>query len=211
MAKLILLRHAESTWNLTGRYQGKIDTELSEQGQRQAALLAEGLDSVHLDAIYSSPLRRALHTAIVIGIARGLDVKVETDLTEIDHGTWNGLLKSEVEKQYGPLLQQWLTSPSKVRMPQGESLEDVSRRANRVIDHIVANHPGESVVVCSHNAVLKVVIATALGLDLDRFWAINIDNASISILEYGDRYPCLVSLNDTCHLGNTRSEYDQAL
>lgn len=205
------MRHAESTWNLTGRYQGRIDTELSEQGQEQARLLAESLGSIHLDAIYSSPLRRALHTAIAIGLPQNLDIQIESDLTEIDHGAWNGLLRSEVEKRYGPLLQQWLVSPSKVRMPRGESLGDVSVRANRSLVRILKVYPEGTAVICSHNAVLKVIIAASIGIDLDRFWVMGIDNASVSILEFGDRRSRLLCLNDTCHLGQYHSAPEQAL
>jgi probable phosphoglycerate mutase len=201
LCKLILVRHAESTWNLTGRYQGRIDTELSELGQRQASLIAERLKSFPISAIYSSPLRRALHVAIIIALAQGLDVNIEEELTEIDHGAWNGLLRSEVEKRYGPLLQQWLASPSKVKMPGGESLEDVAQRANRVVSQILKTHPEGTVVICSHNAVLKVIIATAIGIELDRFWAMGIDNGSMSVIEFDERYPRLSLLNDVCHLG----------
>lgn len=212
LTKLIFVRHAESTWNQTGRYQGRIDTELSDQGQKQAALLAERLKSLPLTAIYSSPLRRALHTGITIGVAQNMDIRVEPDLTEIDHGAWNGLLKSEVEKRFGPLLQQWLVSPSKVQMPGGESLVDVSQRANAVLSRILTNHSEGAVAICSHDAVLKVLIAALIGMDLDRFWAFGIDNASISIVECDQDCNHLLCLNDTCHLGQYRTEMgEQAL
>ena len=203
--KLFLVRHAESTWNLAGRYQGRIDTELSELGLKQAQRIAEHLKPFKMDAIYSSPLRRALHTAIAIALEQGMDVRVEEDLTEIDHGAWNGLLRSEVEKRYGPLYQLWLTSPSKVRMPGGESLTDVSERTRRVVSRIIKEHGDGQVVICSHNAVLRLIIADLLDLSLDRFWAIGIDNASISLLELGGGKPVLLRLNDTCHLGEFRS------
>ena len=209
MTKLILVRHAESTWNLTGRYQGRIDTELSEKGEKQAALLAEHLKSTPLVAIYSSPLRRALVTALGIGLAQNLDVQIEPNLTEIDHGEWNGLLKAEVEKRYGPLLQLWFTSPSKVQMPGGESLRDVSERSKEVVDRILHEHPGNNVALCSHDAVLKVTITDIIGVDLDCFWTIGIDNGSISIIEFGESYPRLLCLNDTCHLGEYRSNVEE--
>ncbi len=209
MTKLLLVRHAESTWNQTGRYQGRIDTELSDQGQKQASLLAERLISMPLAAIYASPLRRALHTAITIGVAQNMDIRVEPDLTEIDHGAWNGLLKDEVEKRFGPQLQQWLVAPSKVQMPGGESLVDVSQRAKAVLSRILADHPGGTVVLCSHDAVLKVLIADLIGIHLDRFWAFGICNASISIVECNQGFARLICLNDACHLGSYRTETDE--
>jgi len=209
LTKLILVRHGESTWNQTGRYQGRIDTELSEQGQKQASLLAERLSSIPLAAIYASPLRRALHTAITVGVAQNMDILVEPDLTEIDHGAWSGLLKDEVEKRFGPLLQQWLVTPSKVQMPRGESLVDVSERAKAVLSRILAEHPQATVVICSHDAVLKVIIADLIGMHLDRFWSFGICNASISIVECNRGFHSLLCLNDTCHLGPYRTETDE--
>lgn len=209
MTKLILVRHAESTWNQTGRYQGRIDTELSDQGQKQASLLAERLKSVPLAAIYASPLRRALHTAITIGVAQNMDIRVEPDITEIDHGAWSGLLKDEVEKRFGPLLQQWLVTPSRVQMPSGESLVDVSRRARAVLSHILVEHPEGTVAICTHDAVLKVLIADLIGMHLDQFWAFGICNASISIVECTQGYNRLLCLNDACHLGPYRTETDE--
>ncbi len=209
MTQLILVRHGESTWNQTGRYQGRIDTELSEQGQKQASLLAERLSSIPLAAIYASPLRRALHTAITVGVAQNMDILVEPDLIEIDHGAWSGLLKDEVEKRFGPLLQQWLVTPSKVQMPRGESLVDVSERVKAVLSRILAAHPQATVVICSHDAVLKVIIADLIGMHLDRFWSFGICNASISVVESNRGSNRLICLNDTCHLGPYRTETDE--
>ena len=206
MTRILLIRHGESTWNLIGRYQGRIDTELSELGIKQAELIAEHIKkNFRLSAIYSSPLRRALHTAIIIATRLGLGVEVREGLTEIDHVAWNGLLRSEVEKRYGPILEEWLTHPGRVRMPGGEGLFDVLERSWAVIEEILEKHRGEDVGVCSHNAVLKVLILKALSLPLDNFWKIGIDNASISVLEF-DGKPKLLYLNDTCFIGPYRSE-----
>lgn len=206
MTRLILVRHGESTWNLTGRYQGNIDTELSELGVRQSACVAERLRGMHLDAVYSSSLRRALHTAIAVALSHSLDIQVEEDLVEIDHGAWNGLLKEEVEKRYGPLLERWQLTPSQVKMPGGESLSDVARRVQRVLDRIADAHPQGSVAVCSHDAVLKTIVALSIGMDLDDFWTVRMDNASITVIDYDREGSHILVLNDTCHLGGSRSD-----
>lgn len=206
MTRLILIRHGESTWNLTGRYQGNIDTELSERGVQQAACVSERLKDVSLDAIYSSPLRRAFHTAIAVALPHSLDIQVDEDLIEIDHGAWNGLLKEEVEKRYGPLLERWLQTPSRVKMPGGESLGDVARRVQKALGRIAAAHPQGAVAICSHDAVLKTIVALSLGMDLDNFWGIRLDNASITIIDYDGEGSRILVLNDACHLGGWRSD-----
>ena len=186
-----------------------MDTDPSELGQDQAIRVAERLRSTPFHCIYSSPLKRALHAANAIAASQNLDVQIDEDLTEIDHGAWNGLLREEVEQRYGALLQAWFATPGRVKMPGGESLEEVRRRSRRAIDRVLARHEGQTVALCSHNAVLKVMIADLLDIGLDQFWAIAVDNASISIMEFTDGRPCLTVMNDTCHLGSRHSKQNE--
>ncbi len=204
--EILLVRHGESTWNEIGRYQGRIDTELSALGNRQAVATAQFLRAVPLDAIYASPLRRALVTAMYIANEQGKDVIIEESLTEIDHGRWNGLMRDEVEKQFGPLLELWQTEPSRAQMPGGESIGDVAQRALAGLERIVARHPGQRILIATHDAVLRVIVCHVLRLSLDQIWCIKTENASITTIEAepGQGYR-LVRMNDTCHLANLRS------
>lgn len=206
MTLLYLLRHGESAWNDVGRYQGRLDTPLSELGQHQAATIAEHLRPVPLDAIYSSPLRRALDTALVIAAGRPLEVHIEPDLVEIDHGHWNGLLREEVAQRYGSLLRLWQERPSLAQMPAGENLRQVSLRATEAIQRIAQGHPEGTVLVCTHDAVLRTILCWALGLDLDHLWSLGTENASLSLIEVVNQEVRLLQLNDTCYLGPLRSD-----
>lgn len=206
MTRLILVRHGETTWNVTGYYQGRTDTDLSERGRRQAAALARQLRGVQLDAVYSSPLRRALDTVEQVAREAGREVQVECGITEIEHGLWGGLHRSEVEERYGETLRLWLENPTQAEVPGAETLEEVRSRVEEAVACILERNPHQNVLICTHDAVLKVLITSALGLGLDSFWAIQVDNASISILEHGGQRARLVLLNDTCHLGPDRSD-----
>jgi broad specificity phosphatase PhoE len=181
--RVYLVRHGESTWNPTGRYQGRIDTELSELGQQQAELLGARLSAVKLNAVFSSPLQRAHDTAYAIASRHGLAVHEEPDLTEMDHGQWCGLLKSEVEHKFGPLLQRWYEHPATVDMPGGESLSQVQQRATTAIQAVIKAWPGGTVAVCTHDVVLKVLVAQVLGLDLDLFWSLRLEIGRASCRE----------------------------
>lgn len=200
-----LVRHGESAWNAQGRYQGRLDAPLSEMGLRQADLLARRLASVRLDAVYSAPLQRARVTAERIAAPHGLSVTDEPRLTEVDHGEWNGMLRSDVESRYPELARLWRESPDKVRMPGGESLADVRRRATAALDAIVLAHPNQAVLAVSHHVVLKVVLGTFLGMGLDGFWALEADQASVSIADLGGPWPLVTLVNDTCHLREERA------
>ena len=206
MTKLILVRHGETTWNVSGHYQGRTDTDLSERGRRQAAALARHLRGTHLDAIYSSPLKRALDTVEQVAADAGQEVHVERGFTEIEHGLWGGLHKSEVEERYGETLRLWLENPNLARVPGAETLEELRDRVLEAMSSILSRHPDRAVLICTHDAVLKVLVTSALGLGLESFWAIQVDNASISILEHDGERARLTLLNDTCHLGEDRSE-----
>ena len=168
--------------------------------------MAGRLRAVELAAVFSSPLQRAHDTAYAIAAPHGLAVHEEEDLTEMDHGQWCGLLRAEVEHKFAPVLRHWYEHPASVQMPGGESLAQVHQRAAAALQRILAAHPGGGVVVCTHDVVLKVLVADVLGMDLDLFWSLRLDNASLSVVDYTDRGPALVSLNDTCHLGEYRSD-----
>src|SRR5690349_17933268 len=102
--RLILVRHGESEWNRTGRYQGQEDAPLSELGLRQADALANRLKNESLDAIYTSPLQRALRTAEAIArFHPQVPFREDKALYEIHHGVWQGLLASEVRERYPDL------------------------------------------------------------------------------------------------------------
>lgn len=206
MTRLILVRHGETTWNVSGHYQGRTDTDLSDKGRRQAAALARRLRGLQLDAVYSSPLRRALDTVEQVAGEAGQEVLVEYGFTEIEHGLWGGLHRSEVEERYGETLRIWLENPTQADVPGAETLEQVRSRVLEGVSCILEKHPGQSVLICTHDAVLKVLLTSALGLGLDSFWSIQVDNASISILEHDGQRARLVLLNDTCHLGPERSD-----
>ena len=144
MTELILARHGETEWNVEEVFRGRIDVELNETGVRQAELLAEYLSSTKIDAIYSSPLRRALNTAEVIARYHKLEVKITPGLIDCDFGKWQGLRLQEVKDRYKELYAEWGNSPHLVKIPDGESLSEVRERALKVVSEVIAKHKGTS-------------------------------------------------------------------
>ncbi len=209
-ATLLLVRHAESEWNRLARYAGQRDVPLSDRGKRQAQCVAERLQRERLCAIYSSPLQRARETAEAIASRHRLKVTVDPRLSEIDHGLWQDLTVAQVQAQFPEEYALWHTAPHQLVMPQGECLSDVARRACVAEAEIVAKHSDGQVVICSHDAVLRVMLLDSLGLGLEHFGKWRIANASISILQadaQGDSCAFrLVRLNETAHLEGIESE-----
>lgn len=200
MARLLLIRHGQSRWNVEGRLQGQLNVPLSALGEQQAEAVARRLARMTLVAVHASPLRRALATAQAIARPHSLSVGIVPELTEIDHGDWQGRTLSEIATDDRDRLALWTRLPGRVRMPNGERLFDVRQRALAALAALAAEHAGQVVAVVSHEVVIKVVVAEALGLDYDHLPRLQIDNAAVTTVEYAAGQARLVTLNDTAHL-----------
>ena len=199
MTEIILARHGETAWNVEEIFRGRIDVELNETGLKQAELLAEYLREKEIEAVYSSPLRRALNTAQAVGDIHQLKVETVHGLIDMDFGEWQGLSVREVEERYKECYTDWINRPEKVKIPGGENLDDVRERATDVIDHLVEKHK-RTVFIVSHRVVNKVLICALLGLDNSHFWNIRQDTCGIIIFIYENGRYILTRHNDTSHL-----------
>jgi len=199
MAKLILARHGETLWNVEKIYRGRTDVSLDEAGIRQAELLGKYLSNWELEAIYSSPLSRALDTANIIASYQKVGVHIAEGLIDFDYGEWQSLTEQDAKRLHPALHNEWHNNPHNVKMPNGESLEDVRRRAIEVVNDVISQYQG-SVVLVSHRVVNKVLICSLLGLDNSSFWNIKQDVGGMTIFNYVDGRFVLTRHNDTSHL-----------
>lgn len=199
MTQIILVRHGETEWNAEEVFRGRIDIELNETGIKQAELLAEHLSDIKIDAICSSPLRRALKTAEMMASYHKLDVEIALGLIDFNYGKWQGLAHQEVKNKYKELYAKWINHPDKVKMPTGESLNDVRKRAMGVVGNIIAKHEG-TVALVSHRVVNKVLICALLGLDNSHFWNIRLDTCGITTFACENERFILTEHNNTSYL-----------
>jgi broad specificity phosphatase PhoE len=199
LTEIILARHGETEWNVHEVFRGRIDVELNQTGIRQAELLAEHLSHLKLDAVYSSPLKRALKTAEIIARYHKLEVEIAPALIDCDFGQWQGLRLQEVKDKYKELYAEWANSPHLVKIPDGESLNDVRERALGVVNEAVAKHKG-AIVLVAHRVVNKVLICALLGLDNSHFWNIRQDNCGITTFTYENKRFVLTEHNNTSYL-----------
>jgi broad specificity phosphatase PhoE len=199
LLKLILVRHGETEWNREEIFRGRADVHLNETGIRQAELLADYLKEADIEAILSSPLKRAISTAEIVARPHRLAVETVFGLIDFDYGEWGATTRREAENRYPALYQEWLTTPHLVTMPGGECLMGMRKRALDVVNSVVSSHSG-TVVLVSHRAVNKVIICALLGLDDSHFWNIRMDNAAITTFEYQNGTFILAGHNDTSFL-----------
>jgi probable phosphoglycerate mutase len=182
--RLYLIRHAvtaETGRKLSGRIAG---IPLSPEGKEMATALAEHLSSVSFKAIYTSPIERCRETAGALAAGRPTRPKIDRAFIEADYGKWSGRpLKSLYKlKAWGDLM----ASASRFRFPEGETLEEVQRRAVAGVELLAAEHRGSAVALASHADVIRTILAHYLGTPLDLIHRLDVLPASVSIV---DLYP----------------------
>jgi len=199
-SRIYLVRHGHSTANAKAILAGRDPkVSLTAKGVEQAEALSKSLADVNFSAIYSSPLPRCLETVAPILKARTkLSLVKLPGVIEMDYGKWSGKKLVNLAK-----LSLWKTiqnRPSLVRFPDGESFLEMADRAFRAVRESGA--PGKSVLICSHGDVIKSILTSALGLNLDNFQRLSVDPASISIIEISGDSSRVISVNDTSHLSS---------
>jgi broad specificity phosphatase PhoE len=201
--KLILIRHGETRWNNQRRIQGgSSDTVLSPTGKKQVKSLGLALKAEELSAIYSSPLQRALETAQAIArYHKHLKVQVEPELRELEVGDLEGATVESLGVDFSQFLLRWRDGEGAEKLPGGgESLVDLRNRAWSVTKRIVSDRQG-TVVLVSHYFVTVSIICAALGLPPKGIRRFRVGVGSMSVLDFRNGLPCLISLGDVCHLG----------
>jgi len=199
--KLILIRHGETYWNKERRVQGGgSDIELNDVGVKQAHKLASFLENENIDAIISSPLKRAMATAEAMASYHQLPIEVDDRLKEIEVGELEGLALSDLSTTFSQFLMQWWQRGGLEKLPEGESLVEMQERSWEVIDRLLAEHKNETVVVVSHYFVILAIIFKALDLPLKYLTKLKVDTGGVSVLEFGDYGPRLVTFNDISYL-----------
>ena len=201
MTTYLLVRHGQTEWNRVERFRGRLDIPLNALGRAQAKALATRLSSLPIAGLYSSPLGRAHETAEVIAKALDCELEAIPGLIDINYGQWQGLTPSQVAEKYPELHTRWLKAPHRVRFPEGESLDDVRKRATLTLQTLTARHPQETILLVGHQVVNRIILCIVLGLPNSCFWHIVQNNACLNRFhwEEGLGYS-LRLLNDTSHL-----------
>jgi len=178
---------------------GWSDEDLNELGYTQARRLSSRLASLPIASIFTSPLKRAYTTAMILAEPHKLGLTVLDDLTEIQLGDWQGLHMDKIKQRWPELWRQSRIDPSGLTMPNGESYRQVTERAIRVFKMVIEANRGKQAVIVTHEVIVKVLLAHVLGVSNSIYRRIEVDNASLSLIRVSNN-PQLVMLNDTSHL-----------
>ncbi|MDI3299109.1 MAG: histidine phosphatase family protein [Bacillota bacterium] len=210
--RLLLVRHGETLFNQSGRYQGHTDVPLSEQGRRQAEALAGRLAPVPVAAVWSSDLSRALETARVLARPHGLEVRVDRDLREMSFGAWEGLTREEIQARYADDWRLYVEDATRHAPTGGETLAQLEARAVGALRRALAalEEPEAeegrrgALLLVSHGGTIKVIASYLMGWNLHQRYRLVLDNTSLSVLDLQPddlRRSRLLRWNDTAHLG----------
>jgi probable phosphoglycerate mutase len=170
--EVVLVRHGETDWSRTLRHTGRTDVELTEEGERQARAVGEVLGGHEFARVLSSPLQRALETARLAGF----EPEVRAELAEWDYGEYEGMTTAQIRERV-PDWTIWRHDP-----PGGESLEQVTARADRVVEAL--ERVEGDVLVFSHGHLLRLVTARWLELDGTEGRLFALDSGTLSTLGY---------------------------
>jgi phosphoserine phosphatase len=182
--RIFLVRHGQTEWNRTHRFQGRSDVPLNEKGRNQARALAGALAGQSFTAIYASPLKRAVETArLATKYHPPIPFYTEDDFMEMALGDFEGVYGADWIKQYPDFLEAWQKNPATVQMPGGECLKEVQTRALKALNRIIATHPPETtLMICSHNFVILSILCHAMGISLDHFRELKQATAAYSVI-----------------------------
>ncbi|TFW34728.1 histidine phosphatase family protein [Massilia horti] len=201
---IILIRHGETAWNAERRLQGHLDIALNEEGERQAAALADALAHESFDLIVASDLLRARQTAEALARLHGMPVQIDRSLRERCYGGFEGLLYAEIEERFPLEFAAWQKRDVDAMLPPGANPGETFRQFHRrVIDTILswaASHPGKTLALVAHGGVLECAYRAARNLALETPRDFKVHNASINRFTVTDGVLALQSWGEVEHL-----------
>ena len=201
MTEIIIIRHGETEWNKTGRFQGHSDVPLSAEGRAQAAALGKNLVVDHVDAIYASDLTRAMETAAPLAQRFGLEVISDPLLRELNFGSWEGRNFNDVNAENPNAMKNFYTDPEQADIPESEPFPEFQRRVAGRVREIVAQERGKRIVIVSHGASIRILFADILSMPIRSIWHVSQLNTAVNKIRFEDDGFAVVTLmNDTSHL-----------
>lgn len=200
MLRIYLIRHGRTEWNETRRLQGQEDTDLSEEGRRQALRLATYFQDETVDAVYSSDLKRALKTARTLASPHGLEVHVNPGLREIHMGRWQGYTWEEVGQKFPKEQKAWLQNPYSNGPEGGENLQQVGDRTWKAFHSITSQFEEGHIALVSHGLVIGSLLCRFLGRPLAHWKELCPGNTGIATIEVNDGEYVVVNHDQGFHL-----------
>lgn len=198
MSRLVLIRHGEPEEWVRGRCYGDLDPGLSCTGREQVRRVRRWLQGQSVEAIYSSPRRRALESAELL-TADGRVVQ-DNRFREISFGEFESLTYEEIAERFPDTYEEWMRRPTEVSFPGGERFRAMTRRVREALCQVRDAHRGQVVVLVSHGGVNRIALADALGMPPSLIFRLHQDHGCVNVIDYVRDEPIVRLVNGACTL-----------
>jgi alpha-ribazole phosphatase len=198
--RLYLVRHGELVTSKEWRYVGQMDVKLNETGKKQIQNLSSRLSSEQIEMIFSSDLTRTIESAEIIGNKLEIINEPISELREINLGVWEGLTLEEIEESFPEDLVKRSEDIKDFRIINGESFSDVKKRVIPKLKDIIEGNVSKRILVIAHGGVNRIIIADALGLDINNIPRLEQNYACLNIIDYYKSGPVVRLINETLPL-----------
>lgn len=189
METFYLLRHGETAWNKNGRVMGRLEIPLNRAGIAQARRVVKLASRLDIDAIYSSPVKRALQTTRILARSMKVPVKIDPRLAEVAFGRWEGYQFQQLV--HDPAYHRFLKAPLTAKVPGGETMRDVQKRGLEALRRAARKYPQGRILFVTHGDVIRAILCHHLRVPLAEFRRLRIDNGALTALEVnGPRTEC---------------------
>jgi probable phosphoglycerate mutase len=200
--KLYLLRHGQTPFSRDNDFCGAgLDPELTPDGTAMAEAFGAAYKNIRWSAVFVSPLRRAIATAMPLCDAIGAKMELRDGLKEIHYGKWEGKDVATVSREFHDDYIRWSADPAWNAPTDGEPAVAIAHRALVIIEEINQRFTDGNVLVVSHKATIRIILCSLLGIDVGRFrFRLGCPVGSVSVVEFTPEGPLLHALADRAHL-----------
>lgn len=208
MTYIYLIRHGEAEGNIYRRAQGQYQSHLTAKGLRQLDALAERFADIHLDALYSSDLYRAMETAGAITRHHDLELVTEPRLREVCMGDWEDRPWGDLSYEYPEAMTAFNDDPDRWRAPGAETFPELKTRMLGVIRELAARHEGQTIACVSHGMAIRTLLSVLLDIPSHEIARLpHGDNTAVSLLKIENGDIAVEFYNDASHLPESLSTF----
>lgn len=203
MTKILLIRHGHVEGIKPERFRGRAELPLTQRGVSEVRAVARRIASAWRPVkVYTSPMQRCIETGHAIAKACGVESQVIDQLNDIDYGAWQSRSYEEIEKAEPQLFAAWFATPHLVRLPNGESLQDMVARTADALRLVLDRHVEDTVVLIGHTSVNRALLVQLVDQPLSAYWRLAQAPCCINEIDVvGDRI-VVVRINETQHVDN---------
>ena len=186
-----LVRHGETAWNAENRYQGQTDEPLTDTGREQSRALKKGMTAIDINFATCSDLSRARETGEIILENRGISIRADPRLRELNYGEFEGLTGDEIRSRAGSGTRSWHNGSPDTKAPGGECFADLHARVGEVVASLRAEVKAGNVMIVAHGGTLRSLVLHLMGLLVTEFRKFRFSSASVTVIRETDGQPAL--------------------